>query len=191
MLCRAGKLYRRGCCRIPGAWQSGGGERGAGELWARCQGLRLAEPGEFTRRALENGRLDLTQVEGLADLIEAETEAQRRQAVRAFSGGFGELAEGWRAKLMRAAALIEATIDFADEDVPVDVTPEVLALVDAVLPELRAEVAGFRRRRTVARRVRGGDRRSRRMSESRRLLNVLGGPRGGDHFGRWRERRGT
>jgi tRNA modification GTPase len=89
-------------------------------------GLRLAEAGEFTRRALENGRLDLAQVEGLADLIDAETEAQRKQALRVLSGAVGKRAEGWRRDLIRAAALLEATIDFADEDVPVDVTPEVL-----------------------------------------------------------------
>lgn len=115
-------------------------------------GLRPAEAGEFTRRALENGRLDLAQVEGLADLIDAETEAQRRQALRVLSGAVGRRAEGWRARLVRAAALIEATIDFADEDVPVDVTPEVLGLVDAVLAELRSEAAGA----AVAERIRDG-----------------------------------
>lgn len=115
-------------------------------------GLRLAEPGEFTRRALENGRLDLAQVEGLADLIDAETEAQRRQALRVLSGAVGKRAEDWRKKLIRAAALMEATIDFADEDVPVDVTPEVLALVDGVLADLRAEAAGAR----AAERIRDG-----------------------------------
>ncbi|WP_373355340.1 tRNA uridine-5-carboxymethylaminomethyl(34) synthesis GTPase MnmE [Pseudoroseicyclus sp. CXY001] len=107
------------------------------------QGLRPAEAGEFTRRALENGRLDLAQVEGLADLIEAETEAQRRQAVRVLAGALGEKAAGWRVALVRAAALIEATIDFADEEVPVDVAPEVLELIGRVLPELRGEVAGY------------------------------------------------
>lgn len=106
------------------------------------EGLRLAEAGEFTRRALENGQLDLAQVEGLADLIDAETEAQRRQALRVLSGAIGKRAEEWRARLVRAAALIEATIDFADEDVPVDVTPEVLALVDEVLVSLRREAQG-------------------------------------------------
>ncbi len=94
--------------------------------------LRLAEAGEFTRRALENGRLDLAQIEGLADLIDAETEAQRKQALRVFSGALGRRAETWRSQLIRAAALLEATIDFADEDVPVDVTPEVQALIGAV-----------------------------------------------------------
>lgn len=106
--------------------------------------LRPAEAGEFTRRALENGRLDLTQVEGLADLIDAETEGQRRQALRVLSGDLGYLAEGWRAKLLRAAALLEATIDFADEDVPVDVTPEVTALLGAVRVELESEAAGVK-----------------------------------------------
>lgn len=114
--------------------------------------LRLAEPGEFTRRALENGRLDLAQVEGLADLIDAETEAQRRQALRVLSGAVGERAEGWRRKLVRAAALIEATIDFADEDVPVDVTPEVMGLIDELLSDLRGEADGAK----VAERVREG-----------------------------------
>lgn len=107
-------------------------------------GLRLADAGEFTRRALENGRLDLSQVEGLADLIDAETDAQRRQAHRVLSGAIGRKADSWRLCLIRAAALIEATIDFADEDVPMDVRPEVLARVDTVVGELRAEVAGSR-----------------------------------------------
>lgn len=103
-------------------------------------GLRLAEPGEFTRRALMNGRLDLAQVEGLADLIDAETEAQRRQAQRVLSGAIGQKVEGWRSKLIRAAALIEATIDFADEDVPVDVSPEVLSLIADLRADLGREV---------------------------------------------------
>jgi len=115
-------------------------------------GLRQAEPGEFTRRALENGRLDLAQVEGLADLIEAETEAQRRQAQRVLSGAVGKRAEGWRRDLIRAGALVEATIDFADEDVPVDVTPEVLELIGGLLADLRREIVGA----GVAERVREG-----------------------------------
>ncbi len=118
----------------------------------QLSGLRLAEPGEFTRRALENDRLDLAQVEGLADLIEAETEAQRRQALRVLSGDLGRRAETWRTALIRAAALIEATIDFADEEVPTDVTPEVTALLDTTLADLRHEAAGV----TVAERIRDG-----------------------------------
>jgi tRNA modification GTPase len=115
-------------------------------------GLRLATAGEFTRRALENGMLDLTQVEGLADLIDAETEAQRRQAVRVLSGAIGDRVEGWRKSLVRAAALLEATIDFVDEDVPVDVTPEVLSLIDGLLADLRRESAGV----VAAERIRDG-----------------------------------
>ncbi len=118
----------------------------------RMNGLRLALPGEFTRRALENGQLDLPQVEGLADLIDSETESQRRQALRVMSGAIGLRAEGWRADLVRAAALIEVTIDFADEDVPVDVTPEVGALVSGVRHALQAEAKGA----AAAERVRDG-----------------------------------
>jgi tRNA modification GTPase len=119
---------------------------------AGMPGLRQAEPGEFTRRALDNDRLDLTQVEGLADLIDAETEVQRKQALRVLSGAIGKRAEMWRASLIRAAALLEATIDFADEDVPSDVTPEVLGILDALLAEFRAESDGAR----IAERVRDG-----------------------------------
>ena len=106
--------------------------------------LRPAEAGEFTRRALENGKLDLTQVEGLADLIDAETEGQRRQALRVLSGELGNVAAGWRKKLLRAAALLEATIDFVDEDVPFDVRPEVSELLGQVKQELEKEIAGVR-----------------------------------------------
>ncbi|MEP3345141.1 MAG: tRNA uridine-5-carboxymethylaminomethyl(34) synthesis GTPase MnmE [Litoreibacter sp.] len=121
-------------------------------LLGDMDGLRLAEPGEFTRRALENGCLDLAQVEGLADLIEAETEAQRRQAVRVFSGELGDKAESWRVDLIRAAALLEATIDFADEDVPVDVAPEVRELTSGV----RAELEGMAKGVGIAERIRDG-----------------------------------
>ncbi|MEO1537436.1 MAG: tRNA uridine-5-carboxymethylaminomethyl(34) synthesis GTPase MnmE [Pseudomonadota bacterium] len=106
-------------------------------------GLRLAEPGEFTRRALENDCLDLAQVEGLGDLIEAETEAQRKQALRVFDGALGKKVSAWRADLLRAAALLEATIDFADEDVPVDVYPEVLDLIGRTRVELEEQCSGI------------------------------------------------
>ena len=119
---------------------------------ADTNGLRLADPGEFTRRALENDRLDLAQVEGLSDLIEAETEAQRRQALAVLSGALGAQAERWRSDLIRAAALLEATIDFADEDVPVDVTPEVLSLIDRVSVSLSKEIEGV----SAAERIRDG-----------------------------------
>jgi tRNA modification GTPase len=85
------------------------------------EGCRLAEAGEFTRRAFENGHLDLTAVEGLADLIAAETPAQRRQAYRQLKGLIGDRAEAWRRQLIEALALVEARIDFSDEaDVPED-----------------------------------------------------------------------
>ncbi len=119
---------------------------------SEMDGLRLAEAGEFTRRALENGCLDLAQVEGLADLIDAETEAQRRQALRVLSGDLGTLAGKWRTDLIRAAALIEATIDFADEEVPVDVTPEVTELLTGVRAELDREIVGVE----TAERIRTG-----------------------------------
>src|SRR5690606_15525641 len=82
----------------------------------RLPGLRLAEAGEFTRRAFDAGKLDLAQVEGLADLIAAETEAQRRQARRQLDGALGALTESWRTRLVRALAYAEAEIDFPDED---------------------------------------------------------------------------
>lgn len=114
--------------------------------------LRLAEPGEFTRRALASGQLDLAQVEGLADLIDAETEAQRKQALRVLSGELGSKAEEWRRDLIRAAALLEATIDFADEDVPVDVSPEVTTLLTRVRASMATEIAGV----AAAERIRSG-----------------------------------
>ena len=122
------------------------------ELLGGVVGLRLAEPGEFTRRALENGKLDLAQVEGLADLIDAETEAQRKQAVRVLAGDLGRTAEIWRSDLIRAASLLEATIDFADEDVPIDVTPEVLVLLERSERAITKEAEGVK----TAERIRTG-----------------------------------
>ncbi|MBF9048441.1 tRNA uridine-5-carboxymethylaminomethyl(34) synthesis GTPase MnmE [Roseobacter sp. HKCCD9010] len=113
---------------------------------------RAAEAGEFTRRALMNDRLDLAQVEGLGALIEAETEAQQRLAMKVFSGRLGDVVEEWRKALLRAAALLEATIDFADEEVPVDVTDEVVGLISAVSDSLDKEIAGSH----VAERIRDG-----------------------------------
>ncbi|NOE19208.1 tRNA uridine-5-carboxymethylaminomethyl(34) synthesis GTPase MnmE [Ruegeria atlantica] len=116
------------------------------------EGLRIAEPGEFTRRALENGKMDLTQVEGLADLIDAETEAQRKQAQTILAGELGTLAERWRRDLIRAASLLEAVIDFADEEVPTDVTPEVRELIQGVMSDLHREADGVK----IAERIRSG-----------------------------------
>lgn len=116
------------------------------------EGLRLAEAGEFTRRAFENECLDLAQTEGLADLIDAETEAQRRQALRVLSGDLGKLVADWREDLVRAAALLEATIDFADEEVPVDVSPEVDALLAGTAESIGRQVSGV----AVSERIRSG-----------------------------------
>ena len=96
-------------------------------------GFRLAEPGEFTRRAFDNGRMDLTAVEGLADLIAADTDAQRRQALRQLRGSIAEQAEAWRARLIEARALLEAGIDFSDEgDVPKSLARQALAIIRPV-----------------------------------------------------------
>ncbi len=119
---------------------------------SETDGLRLAEPGEFTRRALENGKMDLAQVEGLADLIDAETEAQRKQAQTILAGELGNLAERWRRDLIRAASLLEAVIDFADEEVPTDVTPEVRELISGVMADLKREADGVQ----IAERIRTG-----------------------------------
>jgi tRNA modification GTPase len=90
-------------------------------------GLRLAEPGEFTRRAFLNGKLDLTQAEAVADLAAAETEAQRRQALRQLDGQLGEIYRGWGERLLRLLAHLEAAIDFPDEELPPAIEAEVAA----------------------------------------------------------------
>ena len=116
------------------------------------ENLRHADAGEFTRRALENNRLDISKVEGLADLIESETEAQRMQALRVLSGELGNLTNYWREKLVRAASLIEATIDFADEEVPVDVSDEVIDIIGEIRDSITKEINGS----VIAERVRSG-----------------------------------
>jgi tRNA modification GTPase len=87
-------------------------------LLGKIEGFRPAEPGEFTRRAVENGRIDLTQAEAISDLVNAETLAQRRQALRQQEGALSDLYEEWRARLIKAAAWLEASIDFPDEEIP-------------------------------------------------------------------------
>jgi tRNA modification GTPase len=116
------------------------------------ENLRHADAGEFTRRALENNHLDISKVEGLADLIDSETEAQRTQALRVLSGELGNLTNYWRDKLVRAASLIEATIDFADEDVPVDVSDEVIDIIGEIRDSITKEINGS----VIAERVRSG-----------------------------------
>jgi tRNA modification GTPase len=108
-------------------------------------GLRLAEGGEFTRRAFENGKIDLTRVEGLADLIAAETQAQRRQAFGQARGGLSQQAERWRAELTRALALVDAGIDFSDEgDVPADVAAPARKIVASLAAQIGAALADGR-----------------------------------------------
>jgi tRNA modification GTPase len=104
----------------------------------RQPGCRLAEPGEFARRAFENGKLDLAQVEGLADLIEAETEAQRHQALAQMRGALSDLYEGWRRALLEASALTEAAIDFSDEG---DVAGDAMDRARAIVGKLAGEIA--------------------------------------------------
>src|ERR1700760_2775661 len=100
--------------------------------------LRAAEPGEFTRRAFENGKLDLTEAEGLDDLIRADTDRQRRQALRQLKGLLGDRARDWRKEIIEAQALIEAGIDFSDEgDVPSELIGPALDKVRALLGDIR------------------------------------------------------
>ena len=116
----------------------GGGATIAGlaRALSALPGLRPAEPGEFSRRAFENGKMDLTEAEGLADLVEAETESQRRQALRQLGGDLGRLYEGWRGGLVAAMADIEAGIDFADEDLPQNLAARACAAVAKIAAEI-------------------------------------------------------
>jgi tRNA modification GTPase len=127
-------------------------------------GTRLAEPGEFARRAFENGKLDLTEVEGLADLINAETEAQARQALAQAEGSLRRLYEGWRSQLLSAQALIEAGLDFADEgDVATDVSVKAGAVVGELLESISRHLA---------------DRRGERLRDGVRIV-IAGAPNAG------------
>ncbi len=108
----------------------------------KVPGCRPAEAGEYARRAFENGRIDLTVVEGLADLVDAETEAQRRQALRQAGGGLQRLYDGWRGQLLEALALAEAAIDFSDEgDVARDAIGQAVERVQALAGDVRAHLA--------------------------------------------------
>ncbi len=134
------------------------------EALGGIEGFRPAEAGEFTRRAFGNQRMDLTQVEGLADLVAAETEAQRRQAQRQSDGTLGRLYETWRTRLVRARALIEAELDFTDEeDIPASVSSGAWAIAGAVRQEIVNHV---------------DDRRGERVREGVEIV-VLGPPNAG------------
>src|SRR6201993_1508395 len=109
---------------------------------AAMKNLRAAEPGEFTRRAFEHGKLDLTEAEGLDDLIRADTDRQRRQALRQLKGLLGDKARDWRAQIIEAQALIEAGIDFSDEgDVPSELIAPAVAKIRTLLAEIRDVLA--------------------------------------------------
>lgn len=123
------------------------------EALGRLPGLRPADPGEFARRAFENGKIDLTAVEGLADLVEAETAAQRRQALRQLDGRVGRRYEDWRTRLTGALALIEAGIDFSDED---DVPESVWQEANPIIAALAGEMAGQLGDRRRGERIRDG-----------------------------------
>ncbi len=127
-------------------------------------GLRLAEPGEFSRRAFENGRLDLDQAEAVADLVDAETEAQRRQALEQLGGALGRRYGAWREALLEAQASLEAAIDFADEDLPADVADR----ARPPLLELEAQLA----------QALGGADRGQRVREGYRVA-IIGAPNAG------------
>jgi tRNA modification GTPase len=118
---------------------------------AAMKNLRAAEPGEFTRRAFEHGKLDLTEAEGLDDLVRADTDRQRRQALRQLKGLLGDKARDWRAQIIEAQAMIEAGIDFSDEgDVPSELIAPAVAKIRTLLAEIRdvlaAEARGERLR---------------------------------------------
>ena len=117
-----------------------------------CHGCRLARPGEFTRRALDNGNLDLNQVEALSDLIEAETEAQRKQAMMVLDGHFSELGKFWKKNLLRAVALLEASIDFSDDEIPADLHLEVRSIVEGA----ESSIASVLDRSVIASKIRQG-----------------------------------
>jgi len=110
------------------------------ESLSHLAGLRPAEPGEFTRRAFENGQLDLTAVEGLADLVQAETASQRRLALRQVEGALFERYEAWREGLLRALAGVEAAIDFADEELPPEILNSARDAAAKILREIRAHL---------------------------------------------------
>ncbi len=113
---------------------------GAVEALGALPGLRPAEAGEFTRRAFENGKLDLGEVEGLADLIEAETEAQRRQALAQMDGALSRRAEAWRGRLVKALAHLEAAIDFTEEELPDNLEAGVRTELDVLRGEILASL---------------------------------------------------
>lgn len=115
-------------------------------------GARSAEAGEFTKRAFLNGRMDLAEIEGLGDLLAAETESQRKLAVRTAGGELAKKSAYWRSLLIEAGALVEVSVDFADEDVPDEIPPRAFELISELRKLLRQEIDGF----SAAERIRKG-----------------------------------
>jgi len=111
------------------------------EALSKIPGLRNAEAGEFTRRAFDNGKIDLTAAEGLADLINAETEGQKRQALRQMDGDLGELYERWRHEIISGMAYLEADIDFSDQEIPDDVTGKIRPIIEKLKVEIEKHLA--------------------------------------------------
>jgi tRNA modification GTPase len=124
-----------------------GGPAVVGALLAALSGhgLRLAEPGEFTRRSFENGKMDLAQAEGVADLIEAETEAQRRQALDQLSGTLGRAHLAWREDLIACLSMFEAAVDFPDEEIPADVAGRAQPILRRLIDQLSKARSGVQR----------------------------------------------
>jgi tRNA modification GTPase len=112
---------------------------------AAFPGVRMAEPGEFTRRAVLRGKLDLTQAEAIADLTSAETEAQRLQALRQYDGALSTLYDGWRLELSKALAWVEAAIDFSDDELPEEVVAEAQRMSGDIAAEIESHLADARR----------------------------------------------
>ena len=107
------------------------------EVLSQIEFLRMAEPGEFSRRAFLNGKMDLTQAEGIADLIDAETSAQHNQAVRQMSGQLASVYEGWRKILLKISSYVEAFIDFPEEEIPLEILEDVALNIEKLCNELK------------------------------------------------------
>lgn len=122
------------------------------EILGKMEGFRMAEPGEFSRRAFLNDKMDLVEAEGLADLIEAETSAQHKQAIRQMQGKLGEIYDGWRADLVSLLARVEAYIDFPDEDLP----QELLDIIAAKIINLKSSIINHLDDGNVGEKIREG-----------------------------------
>ena len=106
------------------------------QILSSINGLRLAEPGEFAKRSFINGKIDLTAAEGLADLIDAETELQHKQAIRQLGGGLEKIYDNWHQELLSLISLLEAYIDFPDEDIPDETLQQVANKIDGLIKEI-------------------------------------------------------